>query len=65
MNSINDVYPIGTLCDLTTEDVIENSQVYYILTLMPKSKVEINLEVAKEKNQFFINGINQYESFSV
>lgn len=39
IKNINDIYPVGSLCDLSIEDVVDNAQNIYMMTLTPKVKV--------------------------
>lgn len=64
INNINDVYPIGTLCDVAVEDMIEQNGKFYVMTLTPKNKVIVNVDQNIETKPFVVNGINHYESFA-
>lgn len=58
------MYPVGTLCDVKVEDMVENLGMFYVMTLTPKSKVLVNTEENEQMQQFFVNGVTLYESFT-
>ena len=64
INSINDIYPIGTLCDIMLEEYREYEKTIYVVSLHPKNKVIVNLEQNNEMQQFYLNGVSHYESFT-
>ena len=47
IRNITDIYPIGTLCDVLVNEIVDNGQVFYMVTLIPKMKVEVNPEQNK------------------